>query len=286
MSAAPNPSQVFIERPVATSLLMVAILLAGILAYQLLPQAALPQVDYPSIQVTTFYPGASPELMTRVVTAPLERQFGAIAGLKQMSSSSASGVSQVTLQFELALRLDIAEQSVQAAINSALNFLPRDLPSPPVYSKINPADLPVLTLAITSATLPTTQVQDWADTYLALKIAQISGVGQVALSGGQRPALRIKVNPQALASHGLGLEQLRAAIVGANSNQAKGNFDSLEQSFTLDANSQLQKPEDYAALVINSSSDTSLRIGDVAEVSWGAENTQLAAWAGQTPAIL
>ncbi|HMY41130.1 MAG TPA: efflux RND transporter permease subunit, partial [Marinagarivorans sp.] len=179
-----------------------------------------------------------------------------------------------------------AEQSVQAAINSALNFLPRDLPAPPVYSKINPADMPVLTLAITSATLPTTQVQDWADTYLALKIAQVSGVGQVALSGGQRPAVRVQVNPQALASHGLGLEQLRAAVAGANSNQAKGNFDSLEQSFSLDANSQLQKPEDYAALVIGSGSDTSLRLGDVAKVSWGAENTQLAAWSGPTPAIL
>src|SRR6187402_2842493 len=200
-----NPSRQFIARPIATSLFMVAILLAGLLAYRLLPQSALPQVDYPTIQITTLYPGASPELMTRLVTSPLERQFGAIAGLKQMSSNSSGGASLITLQFELGLRLDVAEQSVQAAINTAANFLPRDLPAPPIYSKVNPADLPILTLAVTAEGIPPTQVQDWVDTFLSQKIAQVSGVGLVSLSGGQRPAVRISVNPQALAAYGVGL---------------------------------------------------------------------------------
>lgn len=281
-----NPSRQFIARPIATSLFMLAILLAGLLAYRLLPQSALPQVDYPTIQITTLYPGASPELMTRLVTSPLERQFGAIAGLKQMSSNSSGGASIITLQFELGLRLDVAEQSVQSAINTAANFLPRDLPSPPIYSKVNPADLPILTLAVTAEAIPPTQVQDWVDTFLSQKIAQVSGVGLVSLSGGQRPAVRIQINPQALAAYGIGLDQVRAAIVSANSNQAKGNFESALQAFAIDANSQLKSPEEYAALVLNSNKGAPLRLGDVAVVSQGAENAQLAAWANQQPAIL
>lgn len=281
-----NPSRQFIARPIATSLFMLAILLAGLLAYRLLPQAALPQVDYPTIQVTTLYPGASPELMTRLVTSPLERQFGAIAGLKQMSSNSSGGASIITLQFELGLRLDVAEQSVQAAINTAANFLPRDLPTPPIYSKVNPADLPILTLAVTAEGIPPTEVQDWVDTFLSQKIAQVNGVGLVSLSGGQRPAVRIKVNPQALAAYGVGLDQVRSAIINANSNQAKGNFESELQAFAIDANSQLKSPEEYAALALTSNRGALLRLGDVAEVSNGAENTQLAAWANQQPAIL
>ena len=220
-----NPSRLFIMRPVATALLMVAIVLAGALAYRLLPVSALPQVDYPTIQVLTFYPGASPDVMASSVTAPLERQFGQMPGLNQMTSTSSGGSSMITLQFSLDLNLDIAEQQVQAAINAAATFIPRDLPNPPVYNKVNPADAPILTLALTSATLPLSQVEDLAETRFAQKISQLAGVGLVSLSGGQRPAVRIQANPRALSAYGLTLEDLRVAVAAANVNQAKGALD-------------------------------------------------------------
>ncbi len=281
-----NPSRVFIERPVATALLMIAVLLSGILAYRLLPQAALPQVDYPTIQVVTYYPGASPQVMATSVTSPLERQFGAMAGLTRMSSSSSGGASVVTLQFSLNVSLDIAEQTVQAAINAAANLLPADLPAPPIYNKVNPADAPVLTLAITSSTLPLTAVQDLVETHLAQKIAQVSGVGLVSLGGGQRRAVRIRVNPASLASHGMGLDQLRAAIAAANSNQAKGNFDGVDLAYALDANSQLTTSSEYRQLIVASHDGAPVRLGDVAEVTDGAEDAHLAAWVGDRAAIL
>jgi multidrug efflux pump len=281
-----NPSRVFIERPVATSLLMVAVLLSGVLAYRLLPQAALPQVDYPTIQVVTTYPGASPEVMATSVTAPLERQFGAMAGLTQMSSSSSGGVAVITLQFSLSISLDIAEQTVQAAINAAANFLPQDLPTPPLYNKVNPADAPILTLAVTSATLPLTVVQDLVDTRMAQKIAQVSGVGLVTLSGGQRRAVRVQVNPVSLASYGIGLDQVRAAIGAANSNQAKGNFDGPELAFALEANSQLTTASEYRQLIIASRAGAPVRLADVATVGDGAEDAHLAAWVNDRAAIL
>src|SRR4026208_434707 len=220
-----NISDPFIRRPVATSLLMAGVLLAGAVAYRQLPVSALPQVDYPTIQVVTFYPGASPEVMSSSVTAPLERQFGQVPGLKQMTSTSSFGCSVITLQFSLDLSIDIAEQEVQAAINAGGTFLPRDLPNPPIYSKVNPADTPILTLAMTSKTLPLSKVEDLADTRLAQKISQLSGVGLVSISGGQKPAVRIQVNPTALSSYGITLEEVRTAIAQANVNQAKGNFD-------------------------------------------------------------
>ena len=223
-----NPSRLFILRPVATTLLMLAIVIAGAIAYRMLPVSALPQVDYPTIQVYTFYPGASPEVMTSSVTAPLERQFGQIPGVKQMTSTSSGGASIITLQFDLAVALDVAEQGVQSAINAASNLVPSDLPAPPVYSKVNPADAPIVTLALTSATLPLPQVQNLADTRFAQKLSQVPGVGLVTLSGGQRPAVRIQANPQALAANGLGMEGLRSAIVAANVKKAKGNFDGAD----------------------------------------------------------
>src|SRR5881398_439295 len=234
-----NPSRPFILRPVATSLLMAGILLAGFVAYKQLPVSALPQVDYPTIQVLTFYPGASPDVMTSSVTAPLERQFGQVPGLKQMTSTSSFGSSVITLQFELALNIDVAEQDVQAAINAAGTFLPRDLPNPPVYSKSNPADAPVLTLALTSAAMPLSSVEDLADTRLAPKISQLPGVGLVTISGGQKPAVRVRVNPTALSARGLGTEDVRSAIAAANVNQPKGTFDGRQQSYTIAANDQL-----------------------------------------------
>ncbi len=240
-----NPSRSFILRPVATSLLMVAILLSGIIAYRQLPLSALPEVDYPTIQVVTLYPGASPDVMTSSVTAPLERQFGQMPGLKQMSSTSSGGASVITLQFSLELNLDIAEQEVQAAINAGSNFLPSDLPAPPVYSKVNPADAPILTLGLTSATLPLPDVEDLADTRLAQKISQLTGVGLVTISGGQRPAVRIGLNPKALAANGVGLEDVRTAIANANVNQAKGSFDGPERAYTIDANDQIQSAAQY-----------------------------------------
>lgn len=287
-----NLSRAFILRPVATSLLMLAVLLAGLLAYRLLPQSALPQVDYPTIQVTTPYPGASADVTMTAITAPLERQFGSIAGLNQMSSSSAGGVSVITLQFKLDVSLDIAAQSVQAAINAAANFLPPDLPSPPVYSKVNPADAPVLTLAVTPGSLPLPKVQDIVDTRITPKIAQVSGVGLVTLSGGQRPAVRIQVNPAALAAYGLGFDHIRTAIAAANSNQAKGNFDGPQQSSALDANSQLKSAQEYRQVVIAlrngspGSPGSPVRLSDVAQVIDGAEDARLAAWADDEQALL
>src|SRR5689334_9257973 len=232
-------SRPFILRPVATVLLMVAILLAGMIAYRQLPVSALPQVDYPTIQILTFYPGAAPDVMASSVTAPLERQFGQVPGLTQMTSSSSEGCSVITLQFDLALNIDVAEQEVQASINAAASYLPRDLPNPPVYAKTNPADSPILTLALTSKTMPLSAVEDLADTRLAPKISQLSGVGLVTISGGQKPAVRIRVNPTALSSMGLNTEAVRTAITQANVNQAKGNFDGRQQSYTIAANDQL-----------------------------------------------
>ena len=245
-----NPSRVFILRPVATSLLTVAIVLAGIVAYRLLAVSALPQVDYPTMQVQTFYPGASPDVMASAVTAPLERQFGQMPGLKQMTSTSSSTASVITLQFDLNLALDVAEQQVQAAINAATSFLPGDLPNPPIYSKVNPADAPILTLGLTSASLPLTTVQDLADTRLVPKISQLPGVGLVSLSGGQKPAIRVQVNPARLAANGLTLEDLRTAVAAANVNQAKGSLDGPRQAFTIGANDQLVSSEQYRNLVI------------------------------------
>ncbi len=281
-----NPSRLFILRPVATSLLMAAILLVGILAYRFLPLSALPEVDYPTIQITTLYPGASPEVMTSSVTAPLERQFGQMPGLNQMSSTSSAGASVVTLQFSLDLSLDVAEQEVQAAINASGTFLPADLPTPPIYSKVNPADAPILSLALTSKTLPLPQIEDLADTRLAQKISQITGVGLVTLSGGQRPAVRIQANPTALASYGMSLEDLRTAIGNANVNGAKGSFDGPTRSYTIDANDQLKSAAEYSDIVIAYKNGAPVRLIDVADIIDGAENTRLAAWKDTMPAII
>jgi len=281
-----NPSRLFIVRPVATSLLMAAILLVGFLAYRFLPLSALPEVDYPTIQITTLYPGASPEVMTSSVTAPLERQFGQMPGLNQMSSTSSAGASVVTLQFSLDLTLDVAEQEVQAAINASGTFLPSDLPAPPIYSKVNPADAPILTLALMSTTLPLPQVEDLADTRLAQKISQITGVGLVTLSGGQRPAVRIQANPVALAAYGMSLEDLRSAIGNANVNAAKGSFDGPTRSYTIDANDQLKSAGDYRNIVLAYKNGAPVRLSDVADVVDGAENNRLAAWKDTTPAII
>ncbi|MGH6648531.1 MdtB/MuxB family multidrug efflux RND transporter permease subunit [Aquabacterium sp.] len=289
-----NISRLFILRPVATSLLMLAILLAGLLAYRMLPVSALPEVDYPTIQVTTLYPGASPDVMTSSVTAPLERQFGQMPGLKQMSSSSSGGASVLTLQFELTMKMDVAEQQVQAAINAANSVLPQDLPMPPVYSKVNPADAPVITLAITSKTLPLPKVEDLVDGRIAPKLSQVPGVGLVSLAGGQRPAVRVQVNPRALASQGLSLDDVRTAVGNANVNQAKGSFDGPQRASTLDANDQLRSADEYRQLVIAYRNGAAIRLRDIADVVDGAENTRIAAWAGsaseqgprQAPAIL
>ncbi|RIK98133.1 MAG: multidrug transporter subunit MdtB [Burkholderiales bacterium] len=281
-----NPSRLFILRPVATSLLMVAILLAGLVGYRMLPLSALPEVDYPTIQVTTLYPGASPDVMASSVTAPLERQFGQMPGLKQMSSTSSGGASVVTLQFDLALALDVAEQQVQAAINAATSMLPTDLPAPPIYSKVNPADAPVITLGITSKTIPLTRLQDLVETRIAQKISQLAGVGLVSISGGQRPAVRVRVDPLALAASGLSVEDVRTAIVAANSNQAKGSFDGPERAATIDANDQIRAVEGYRDLVLAYRQGAPLRLSDVARVDEGAENAQLAAWANDEPAIV
>jgi multidrug efflux pump len=281
-----NPSRLFILRPVATSLLMAAILLAGSIAYRQLPVSALPQVDYPTIQVLTFYPGASPEVMASSVTSPLERQFGQMPGLNQMMSTSSFGSSIITLQFTLDLNIDVAEQEVQAAINAATTYLPRDLPNPPVYSKTNPADAPVLILALTSETLPLSKVQDLADTRLAQKISQLPGVGLVSISGGQKPAVRIRANPTALAAYGLGLEDVRSAVAQANVNQAKGSFDGSERSYTIGANDQLLSSEDYRPLVLAYRNGAPVRVSDVAEVADDAENVKQAAWMNAVPAVI
>ncbi|MDX1368643.1 MdtB/MuxB family multidrug efflux RND transporter permease subunit [Pseudomonas sp.] len=281
-----NASRLFILRPVATTLIMLAIFLSGLIAYRLLPVSALPEVDYPTIRVMTLYPGASPDVMTSAVTAPLERQFGQMAGLKQMSSSSSGGASVITLRFNLEVKLDVAEQEVQAAINGASNLLPGDLPAPPVYNKVNPADTPVLTLAIRSDSLPLPQVFDLVDTRLAQKLAQTSGVGLVTLAGGQRPAVRIRVNPQALAAYGLNLSDVRSLITASNVNQPKGNFDGPTRVSQLDANDQLKSPDEYRELILSYQDGAALRLKDVAEIVDGAENNRLAAWANRNEAVL
>jgi multidrug efflux pump len=275
-----SPSRPFILRPVATSLLMLAIVLAGLVGWRFLPLSALPQVDYPTIQVQTLYPGASPEVMAQTVTAPLERQFGQMPGLTRMSSTSASGVSIVTLQFGLGLALDVAEQQVQAAINAGGSLLPADLPAPPVYAKVNPADAPVLALAITSDTLPLTEVQNIVNTRLALKISQVSGVGLVTLSGGQRPAMRIQADTRALASYGLTLDGIRTAITAANANSAKGSIDGPTRAYTINANDQLLSVKDYQDLIVAFRNGAAVRVRDVANVVESAENVKLGAWAG------
>ena len=281
-----SPSRPFILRPVATTLLMAAIMLVGIVAYRFLPISALPEVDYPTIQVQTFYPGASPEVMTSAVTSPLEVQFGQMPSLNQMFSTSSAGASVITLQFSLDISLDIAEQEVQAAINAAGNLLPTDLPAPPIYAKVNPADAPILTLALTSKTLPLTQVEDLADTRLAQKISQQPGVGLVSISGGQRPAVRVQVNPRALAAYGLNIDDLRTTLGNANVNTPKGNFDGPAQASTINANDQITSPDDYLALVIAYRNGAPVRLKDVASVVSGAENTKLGAWANTTPAVI
>jgi multidrug efflux pump len=281
-----NISRIFIVRPIATSLFMCAILLAGAAGYRWLPVSALPQVDYPMIQVVTFYPGASPEVMASSVTAPLERQFGQMPGLNQMTSSSSAGSSVITLQFDLNLPIDVAEQEVQAAINAASNLLPQELPNPPIYSKVNPADAPVLTLALTSRTLPLAAVQDYADTRLVQKISQLSGVGLVSVSGGQKPAVRVQVNPLALSRYGIGLEDVRTAITRANVNQAKGSFDGPEQAYTITATSQMLSSDQYRQLVIAFRNGAAVHLSDVATVIDGAENVRQAAWMNSTPAII
>ena len=281
-----NLSRLFILRPVATTLCMLAIVLSGIIAYRLLPVSALPQVDYPTIRVMTLYPGASPDVMTSAVTAPLERQFGQMPGLTQMASTSSGGASVLTLRFNLDINMDVAEQQVQAAINAASNLLPKDLPAPPVYNKVNPADTPVLTLAITSKTMLLPKLNDLVDTRMAQKIAQISGVGMVSIAGGQRQAVRIKVNPEALAANGLNLADVRALIGASNVNQPKGNFDGPTRVSMLDANDQLKTPQEYAELILAYNNGAPLRLKDVAEIVDGAENERLAAWANENQAVL
>ncbi len=281
-----NPSRLFILRPVATALLTAGVLLAGSVAYLQLPISALPQVDYPTIQILTFYPGASPDVMASSVTSPLERQFGQLPGLKQMTSTSSFGASLVTLQFTLEHPIDVAEQEVQAAINAAATYLPLNLPTPPVYSKVNPADTPILTLALTSSTLQLSRVEDLADTNLAQKISQLPGVGLVTISGGQRPAVRVQADPLALAAYGLSLEDLRAVLAQANVNQAKGNLEGPRQSFTIGANDQLFSSEEYKPVVIAYKNGAAVRLSDVAEVIDGVENVKLAAWMNDMPAVI
>src|SRR3977135_1254412 len=261
-----NPSRLFILRPVATTLLMVGLLLVGVAAYTQLPVSALPEVDYPTIQVITFYPGASPDVMASSVTAPLERQFGQVPGLQQMTSTSSDGSSVITLQFNLSLNIDIAEQEVQQSINASGTFLPPDLPAPPIYSKSNPADAPILTLALTSARTELSKVEDLADTRLAPKISQLPGVGLVSISGGQKPAVRIQVNPTVLASYGLTLEDVRSAIAAANVNQAKGNFDGPHRAYQIGANDQLLSSGDYSGLIIAYRNGAPVKLSDLADV--------------------
>jgi len=281
-----NPSRIFILRPVATSLLMVGILLAGMVAFRQLPVSALPQVDYPTIQILTFYPGASPDVMTSSVTAPMERQFGEIPGLNQMTSVSSYGGSLITLQFDLQQNIDVAEQEVQAAINASGTYLPRDLPNPPIYSKVNPADSPIVTLALTSDQLPLSKVEDLADTTLAQKISQLPGVGLVTISGGQKPAVRIQANPTALASYGLSLEDLRSGLAAANTDQAKGNIQGPHQSFSIGANDQIYSSDDYKPIIIAYRNGAPVRVQDVAKVIDGVENVQQSAWMNTSPAVI
>ena len=281
-----SPSRPFILRPVATSLLMAAILLVGVVAYTQLPVSALPEVDYPTIQVLTLYPGASPDVMASTVTAPLERQFGEMQGLSQMTSTSSGGVSVIVLQFNLSLGIDVAEEEVQSAINAAQSFLPADLPTPPIYNKTNPADAPVLTLAITSATMPLSEVEDLVDTRLAPKISQLNGVGLVSISGGQKPAIRIQVNPVALSSYGINMEDVRTALINTSVNAAKGNFDGPRQDYQIDANDQITVAKDYKNVLIAFRNNAPVFVRDVANVINGVENDRQAAWMNQTPAII
>ncbi len=282
-----NPSRLFILRPVATTLLMVGLLLVGIVAYTQLPVSALPEVDYPTIQVVTFYPGADPDVMASSVTAPLERQFGQVPGLSQMTSTSSLGSSIITLQFNLEQNIDVEEQQVQAAINAATTYLPKDLPNPPIYSKVNPADSPILTLwRLTSDTLPLSKVEDLADTALAQKISQLPGVGLVSISGGQKPAVRIQANPTALASYGLSLEDIRTALAAANVNQAKGTLDGPRQSFTIGANDQLDSSAQYNSVVVAYKNGAPVRLSDIATAVDSAENVKQAAWMNTTPAVI
>ena len=281
-----SPSRPFILRPVSTSLIMVGLTLAGIVAYKQLPVSALPQVDYPTIQVMTFYPGAGPDVMASSVTAPLERQFGQVPGLNQMTSTSSDGASVITLQFDLDLNIDVAEQQVQASINAAGTYLPRDLPNPPIYSKVNPADAPILTLALTSDAMPLSKVHDLADTRLAQKISQLPGVGLVQLTGGQKPAVRVQVNPTALSAYGLTLEDVRTAIAASNVNQAKGSFDGPAQAYTIGANDQLLSSADYRPLVVAYRNGAPVRLQDVADVTDSTENARQAAWTNEVPAVI
>src|SRR6202161_1168900 len=273
-----NVSEPFILRPVGTSLFMAAIMLSGIVAYSFLPLSTLPEVDYPTIQVQTLYPGASPEVMTSSVTAPLERQFGQMPGLNQMTSASSAGASVITLQFSLDLSLDAAEQEGQAPINAAANLLPSDLPAPPIYNKVNPADAPILTLAVTSKTLPLTEIEDLADVRLAQKISQQPGVGLVSISGGQRPAVRVQINPRALAAYGLNIDDLRTTLGNANVNTPKGNFDGPAQASTINANDQITDASDYLGLVIAYRNGAPVKLSDVATVIDGSQNDKLGAW--------
>src|ERR1700740_763509 len=281
-----SPSRLFILRPVATTLLMIAILLGGLVAYSQLPVSALPEVDYPTIQVVTFYPGADPEVMASSVTAPLERQFGQVPGLSQMTSTSSFGSSLIILQFNLDQNIDVAEQQVQAAINAGTTYLPKDLPNPPIYSKVHPADAPILPPALTPDTLPLTKVEDLADTTLAQKISQLPGVGLVSISGGQKPAVRIQANPTALASYGLSLEDLRTVLGQANVDQAKGVLDGSRQSYTINANDQLFSSDEYKDVIVASKNGVPVRLSDVATVIDGAENARQAAWMNLTPAVI
>ncbi|MBS0400457.1 MAG: efflux RND transporter permease subunit, partial [Proteobacteria bacterium] len=281
-----NPSRPFIQRPVATSLLMVALFLTGSVAYRLLPLSALPEVAFPTIQIVTLYPGASPDVMTSSITAPLERQLGQIPGLKQMSSTSSGGASVLILQFNLGLDLDVAEQEVQAALNAATNLLPTDLPQPPIYSKVNPADAPVLTLGVSSNTMPLPRVQEIIDTRLAQKISQLPGVGLVSITGGQRPAVRVQANLAALTAMGMSLDDLRTAIGSANVNTPKGSFDGTTRASTIDANDQLKSAQQYAKVVVAYKDGAPVRLSDVATIIDGAENVHLAAWANDRAALV
>jgi len=281
-----SPSQPFIMRPVATTLLMIAIMLSGMLAFKFLPVAALPEVDYPTIQVQTFYPGASPDVMTSSITAPLEVQFGQMPNLNQMSSVSSAGASVITLQFGLTISLDVAEQEVQAAINAAGNLLPSDLPAPPIYAKVNPADAPILTLGLTSKTMPLTQVEDFVDTRLAQKISQLPGVGLVSISGGQRPAVRIRADIRKLAAYGLNIDDLRTTLGNANVNTPKGNFDGAMRAYTINANDQIRNASDYQSLIIAYKNGSPVRLSDVGSVVDGSQNEKLGAWMNEVPAII
>ncbi|MGA7371858.1 MAG: efflux RND transporter permease subunit, partial [Methyloceanibacter sp.] len=281
-----NPSRPFIERPVATTLLMAAIMLSGILAFQFLPIAALPEVDYPTIQVQTFYPGASPDVMTSSITAPLEVQFGQMPSLNQMSSTSSAGASVITLQFSLNISLDVAEQEVQAAINAAGNLLPADLPAPPIYAKVNPADAPILTLGLTSKTMPLPEVQEVAYTRLAQKISQLPGVGLVSLAGGERPAVRVRADIRKLAAYGLNIDDLRTTLSNANVNTPKGGFDGPSRAYTINANDQIRNAKDYKSLVVAYKNGSPVLLSDVGDVVNGAENDKLGAWMNTEPAII